>query len=80
MVIHSRGVCCGTSYFAPHVLGSDVGDKVFYTRSNGVDEGDDDVYICQVCGNRDTSECSTCDLYLCSGCMCEHTCEIEVPE
>ena len=44
MVIHSQGVCCGTSYFAPHVprpsiaftMDFNVGDKVFYTRSNGV--------------------------------------------
>ena len=45
-----------------------------------VDKDDDDTYLCQVCGKRDTSECSTCDLYLCSGCMREHTCEIEVLE
>ena len=44
MVIHSQGVCFGTSYFAPHVLRPsiaftmdfNVGDKVFYTCSNGV--------------------------------------------
>ena len=44
MVIHSQDVCCGTSYFAPHVIRPsialtmdfNVGDKVFYTRSNGV--------------------------------------------
>ena len=44
MVIHSQGVYCGTSYVAPHVLRPsiaftmdfNVGDKVFYTRSNGV--------------------------------------------
>ena len=24
MVIHSRGVCCGTSYFAPRVLGPSI--------------------------------------------------------
>ena len=44
MVIHSQGVCCGTSYFAPNVprpsiaftMGFNVEDKVFYTRSNGV--------------------------------------------
>ena len=45
-----------------------------------VDEDDDDTYLCQVCGRRDTSECSICDHYLCSSCMREHTCEIEVPE
>ena len=44
MVMHFEGVCCGTPYFAPHVLTPsiaftmdfNVGDKVFYTRSNGV--------------------------------------------
>ena len=44
MVIHSQGVCRGTSYFAPHVLKPSiaftmdfsVGDKVFYIYSNGV--------------------------------------------
>ena len=44
MLIHSRGVRCGTSYFAPHVLRPsiaftmdfNIADKVFYTRSNGV--------------------------------------------
>ena len=43
MVIHSRRVCCGTSYFAPHffrpsiafTMDFNVGDKVFYTRSMG---------------------------------------------
>ena len=35
-----------------------------------VDEDDDDTYLCQVCGKRDTSECSTCDLYLCCIFMC----------
>ena len=160
MVIHSPGVCCGTSYFAPHVLRPsieftmdfNVGAKVFYTHSNGVrvsatvvglspeglihlkyfqdaikvvnrqckkkmdtnffaipsadspphcspsppleecgriwaeevapkvDEDDDDTYLFQVCGKRDISECSTCDFYLCSECMHEHTCEIEVLE
>ena len=44
--IPSPGVCRGTSYFAPHVLKPSialtitmdfsVGDKVFYTCSNGV--------------------------------------------
>ena len=42
--MHSQGVCCGTSYFAPHVLRPsiaftmdfNVGDKVFCTCSNGV--------------------------------------------
>ena len=38
------------------------------------------IIICQVCGKRDTLECSTCDLYLCRGCMDEHTCDIDVPE
>ena len=45
-----------------------------------VDEEEEDTFLCQVCGNRDTSECSTCDLYLCRGCMDEHTCDIDVPE
>ena len=43
MVIHSRGVCCGTSYFAPHVLRPsiaftmhfNVGDKVFHSPPMG---------------------------------------------
>ena len=45
-----------------------------------VDEEEEDTFLCQVCGKRDTSECSTCDLYLCRGCMDEHTCDIDVPE
>ena len=45
-----------------------------------VDEEEEDAFLCQVCGKRDTSECSTCDLYLCRGCMGEHTCDIDVPE
>ena len=45
-----------------------------------VDEEEEDTFLCQVCDKRDTSECSTCDLYLCRGCMGEHTCEIDVPE
>ena len=45
-----------------------------------VDEEEEDTFLCQVCGKRDTSECSTCDLYLCRGCMGEHTCDIDVPE
>ena len=45
-----------------------------------VDEEEDDTFLCQVCGKRDTSECSMCDLYLCRGCMDEHTCDIDVPE
>ena len=44
------------------------------------DEEEEDTFLCQVCGKRDTSECSTCDLYLCRGCMDEHTCDIDVPE
>ena len=44
MVIHSEGVCCGTSYFSPHVfkpsiaftMDFNVGDKGIYTRSNWV--------------------------------------------
>ena len=44
MVIHSQGVCCTTSFFAPHVLRPcvaftmdfSVGDKVSYTLSHGV--------------------------------------------
>ena len=43
-----------------------------------VDEGDDDTYLFQVCCNSNTSKCSTCDFYVCSGCMRELTCEIEV--
>ena len=45
-----------------------------------VDEEEEDTFLCQVCGKRDTSECSTCDLYLCRGCMDEHLCDIDVPE
>ena len=45
-----------------------------------VDEEEEDTCLCQVCGKRDTSECSMCDLYLCRGCMDEHTCDIDVPE
>ena len=45
-----------------------------------VDEEEEDTFLCQVCGKRDTLECSTCDLYLCRGCMDEHTCNIDVPE
>ena len=45
-----------------------------------VDEEEEDTFLCQVCGKRDTLECSTCDLYLCRGCMGEHTCDIDVPE
>ena len=44
------------------------------------DDEKEDTFLCQVCGKRDTSECSTCDLYLCRGCMAEHTCDIDVPE
>ena len=45
-----------------------------------VDEEEEDTFLCQVCGTRDTLECSTCDLYLCRGCMDEHTCDIDVCE
>ena len=81
LVIHSQGMCCETSCFAHHVLRSliafamdfSVGDTVFCTRPNGVN-----TYLCQVYCKRDTVECSTCDLYLCTDCMCEHNCEIDV--
>ena len=49
-------------------------------EAHEVDEEEEDTFLCQVCGKRDTSECSTCDLYLCRGCMGEHTCDIDVLE
>ena len=49
-------------------------------ESISFDEEEEDTFLCQVCGKRDTSECSTCDLYLCRGCRDEHTCDIDVPE
>ena len=42
MVIHFEGACYGTSYFPPHFSGPrismdlSIGDRVFYTRSNGL--------------------------------------------
>ena len=45
-----------------------------------VNEEEDNTYLCQVYGKRDTSKCSTFNLYLCTCCMREHSCEIGVPE
>ena len=41
MVIHFEGACYGTTYFPPHFRATfsmdlSIGDRVFYTRSNGL--------------------------------------------
>ena len=41
-------------------------------------EEEDDAYLCQVCRKREISECSTCDLHLCPGCMRENVCNVLV--
>ena len=59
-----------------HMLSSNWAEE----EASKVDEQDDDTSVCQVCGKRDSSECSTCEFHLCSSCMLQHTCETEVPK
>ena len=69
--------CPQTFYCIHHGLPSSVWTE---EPAPEVDEEEDNTYLCQVCGKRDTSECSTCDIYLCPGCMHERIFEIDVPE